>query len=316
VGEFFHAVRVFGEQLADVGWLALAIALSFHFLKIVVRTFAWRNILQAAYPDIPVPWRPVCGAYIAGVGVNSIVPGRGGDLVKLYLVHRRIPETTYTTLASSLLTETVLDMVLASLIFLWALTQGVLPSLHVLPNIPSFDWGWLFARTRTGAAVFAVVTTGLIVLVWWASRHVENFKQRIGRGLVILRDPRRYLREVASWQVLSWVFRIASLYFFLKAFHVTATVHNALLAQVVESISTLLPFSPGGAGTKQGLLVYVLDGEAPTSTLLAFSVGQYVAVTLFNVAIGAIAIYAMLRTLRLREILGRAKAAQSKGGAG
>ena len=313
MGEFFHAVRVFGDQLTDVGWLALAIALSFHFLKIVVRTFAWRNILQAAYPDLPVPWRPVCGAYIAGVGVNSIVPGRGGDLVKLYLVHRRIPETTYTTLASSLLTETVLDMVLASLIFVWALTQGVLPSLHVLPNIPSFDWGWLFARTRTGAAVFAAVTTGLIVLVWWASRHVENFKQRIGRGLVILRDPPRYLRQVASWQALSWIFRIASLYFFLRAFHVTATVHNALLAQVVESISTLLPFSPGGAGTKQGLLVYVLDGQAPTSRLLAFSVGQYVAVTLFNVAIGAIAIYAMLRTLRLREILGRAKAAQSKG---
>jgi uncharacterized membrane protein YbhN (UPF0104 family) len=312
VGEFFHAVRVFGEQLADVGWLALAIALGFHFLKILVRTFAWRNILQASYPDLRVPWRPVCGAYIAGVGVNSIVPGRGGDLVKLYLVHRRLPKTTYTTLASTLLTETVLDLVLATLIFLWALTQGVLPSLHVLPNIPSFDWGWLLARTKAGAAVFALVTTAAIVFVWWASRHVENFKQRIGRGLVILRDPQRYLREVASWQALSWVFRIASLYFFLEAFHVTATVHNALLAQVVDSISTLLPFSPGGAGTKQGLLVYVLDGQASASRLLAFSVGQYVAVTIFNVAIGAIAIYAMLRTLRLREILGRAKAAQSE----
>jgi uncharacterized membrane protein YbhN (UPF0104 family) len=312
VGEFFHAVRVFGEQLADVGWLALTIALTFHFLKILVRTFAWRNILQASYPDLRVPWRPVCGAYIAGVGVNSIVPGRGGDLVKLYLVHRRLPKTTYTTLASTLLTETVLDLILATLIFLWALTQGVLPSLHVLPNIPSFDWGWLFARTKAGAAVFALVTTAAIVFVWWASRHVENFKQRIGRGLVILRDPKRYLREVASWQALSWVFRIASLYFFLEAFHVTATVHNALLAQVVDSISTLLPFSPGGAGTKQGLLVYVLDGQASASRLLAFSVGQYVAVTIFNVAIGAIAIYAMLRTLRLREILGRAKAAQSE----
>jgi uncharacterized membrane protein YbhN (UPF0104 family) len=314
VGEFFHAVRVFGEQLADVGWLALAIALTFHFLKILVRTFAWRNILQASYPDVRVPWRPVCGAYIAGVGVNSIVPGRGGDLVKLYLVHRRLPETTYTTLASTLLTETVFDIVLATLIFLWALTQGVLPSLHVLPNLPSFDWGWLLADTRTGAAVFAAVSLGLILLVWWASRHVENFKQRIGRGLVILRDPRRYLREVASWQALSWVFRLASLYFFLEAFHVTATVHNALLAQVVDSLSTLLPFSPGGAGTKQGLLVYVLNGEAASSRLLAFSVGQYVAVTIFNVAIGAIAIYAMLRTLRLREILGRAKAAQPEEG--
>jgi uncharacterized protein (TIRG00374 family) len=106
------------------------------------------------------------------------------------------------------------------------------------------------------------------------------------------------------------VLRIASLYFFLRAFHVHASIHNALLAQVVDSLSTLLPFSPGGVGTKQGLLVYVLKGEAPSSQLLAFSVGQYVAVTVFNVIVGAIAVYAMMRTLRLREIIGRAKASQ------
>ena len=34
----------------------------------------------------------------------------------------------------------------------------------------------------------------------------------------------------------SWVFRIGSLDFFLKAFHVHASIHNALLAQVVDSL--------------------------------------------------------------------------------
>ena len=50
-----------------------------------------------------------------------------------------------------------------------------------------------------------------------------------------------------------------------------------------------------------------------TAAMLAFSVGQYVAVTAFNVVIGAIAIFASLGTLRLRKILGQAKAAESKG---
>jgi uncharacterized membrane protein YbhN (UPF0104 family) len=81
VGEFFHAFAVFFDELASVSWIALAIALGLHFAKVVVRTFAWRNILQAAYPKLTVPWPPVFGAYVAGVGVNSIVPGRGGDLV-------------------------------------------------------------------------------------------------------------------------------------------------------------------------------------------------------------------------------------------
>jgi uncharacterized membrane protein YbhN (UPF0104 family) len=201
--------------------------------------------------------------------------------------------------------------VLATAIFLWALTQGVLPSLHVLPSLPTFDWGWLFRDPKVTAIVAAVLTLGAVWLAWWADRHVESFKQRVGQGFAILQDRPRYAREVVSWQLLSWVLRIASLYWFLRAFHVHASIHNALLAQVVDSLSTLLPFSPGGAGTKQGLLVFVLHGQASGAQLLAFSVGQYVAVTAFNVAIGAVAIFMSLGTLRLRKILGQAKAAES-----
>jgi uncharacterized membrane protein YbhN (UPF0104 family) len=312
MGEFFHAVNVFFDHLAGVGWTALAIGLAIHFARLLTRTVAWRNILAASYPNERWRWRPVARAYIGGVGINSIVPGRAGDLVKLYLVHREQPATTYTTLASTLVTETVLDLVLAASIFLWALTQGVLPSLHVLPSIPAFDWGWLIRDPRTTAIVAAALTIGAIWLWYWASQHVADFKQRVGQGFAILRDRPRYAREVVSWQLLSWALRIASLYWFLRAFHVHASLHNALLAQVVDSLSTLLPFSPGGAGTKQGLLVYVLHGQASSSSLLAFSVGQYVAVTAFNVAIGAIAIFASLGTLRLRKILGQAKASENK----
>jgi uncharacterized membrane protein YbhN (UPF0104 family) len=305
VGEFFHAVKVFFDELAGVGWGALAIALGMHLGKVLLRTVAWRNILRAAFPELRIRWAPVGGAYVAGVGVNSIVPGRAGDLVKLYLVRHRYPDTTYTTLATTLVTETLLDFVLASAFFLWALSQGVVPSIHT----PAFDWGWLFEHAKTTATVVALLTIAVIWLSWRLSQS-SDLKRRFGRGFAIVRDRRRYFREVASWQLGSWVLRIASLYWFLKAFHVHATIHNALLCQVVDSLSTLLPFSPGGAGTKQGFLVAILHGQAPTSRLLAFSVGQYVAVTIFNVALGALVIFVMLRTLRLREIIGRAKAAE------
>jgi len=308
VGEFFHAVRVFFDELAAVGWVALALGLGFHFAKVLLRTIAYRNILRAAYPGERLRWAPVAGAYIAGVGVNSVVPGRAGDLVKLYLVRHRYPATTYATLASTLIAETLLDFVLATAFFLWALSIGVVPSIHT----PSFDWGWLFEHSKATATIVALLTVLVLWLVWRTSRSA-SLKERLGRGFAIVRDRRRYTREVASWQLASWVCRIASLWFFLRAFHVHATVHNALLCQVVDSLSTLLPFSPGGAGTKQGFLVAILHGQASTSRLLAFSIGQYAAVTIFNVAIGAAVIFAMLRTLRLREIIGRAKAAEPGG---
>src|SRR5438552_18558336 len=46
-------------------------------------------------------------AYIAGVGVNSVVPARGGDVVKLYLVRQRMDEANYPTLGATLAVETL-----------------------------------------------------------------------------------------------------------------------------------------------------------------------------------------------------------------
>ena len=88
------------------------------------------------------------------------------------------------------------------------------------------------------------------------------FKQRVAIGFAILRDWPRFLRSVILPQALSWVFRIAGLFFFLEAFGVHASLHNALLAQVVDSLATLFPATPGGAGTKQGLIVYLFRHQA------------------------------------------------------
>ena len=308
VSEFFHALGVFFDELASVSWPALGIALALGVTKVLLRTVAWRNIIRASYPEERVPLPPVAGAYFAGVGLNSILPGRAGDVVKLYLVRRSVPATTYTTLAATLFVETLLDLVLAGALFIWALTQGVLPSLNVLPGRARLRLGLALQDSKTTAMVVAALTVGAIAFWWWAQRHIEDFKKRVGRGLAILRDRPRYAREVVSWQLASWVCRVAALYFFLRAFHVRATVHNAFLAQVVDSLSTLLPFSPGGAGTKQGLLVYVLQGQAPSSRLLAFSVGAHIAVVIVNVALAAGVIFLMLRTLRVREVIARAKA--------
>ena len=85
---------------------------------------AWRNVLAAAYPDQPVRWRPIGAAYVAGVGVNAVLPARGGDVVRVYLAHRAIPGSTYTTVISSNFVLTPVDMALSLAVFVWALTQG------------------------------------------------------------------------------------------------------------------------------------------------------------------------------------------------
>jgi len=262
VGHFFHAVRVFGDNLAAVRWEFVALALLLHLLRLVFRAYAWRAILAAAYPDQRPRFRSAFGAYAAGVGVNSIVPARAGDAIKLYLIKHRIPEASYATLAPTLVAETLFDFVVGIALIAWALSLGVLPAHEVYSRLPSVDWGFLLKYEKWTAVVLATLITlaifGFIIFL----EKGDKFRARVGRGFAIMRDPPRFLTQVALPQAISWVLRAGTVYYFLRAFNVHASVHNALLAMVVDSLATLFPATPGGAGTKQGLIVFLFEGQA------------------------------------------------------
>jgi uncharacterized membrane protein YbhN (UPF0104 family) len=312
VGAFFHAVRVFGDHLAAVHWQLLAIGLGIHLLRLVLRAIAWRAILVAAYPSTRVRFRTAFGAYVAGVGVNSIAPGRGGDLVKLYLIKHRMPGSSYATLAPTLVAETVLDFFVAGALIVWALSTGVLPTHEVYSRLPTVDWKFFLRHEHaTGIALLFVAAAGLIAFVLVAE-HGGELLARIRQGFAIFFDGRRLFFGVIVPQSLSWVLRVASIYFFLRAFDVPASIHNALLALVVDSLATLFPATPGGAGTKQGLIVFVFAGEAVSkSLLLAFSVGMNIAIVVFNVLLGMAAIVLMARTLSFKRLRVQASGEQA-----
>jgi uncharacterized protein (TIRG00374 family) len=308
---FFHAVGVFLHHLSQVSWAPLGLALACHVAKLLFRARAWQNIVRASYPEGRLRYRSALGAYVAGVGVNSIAPARGGDLVKLYLVKQRTADARYPTLASTLVVETLFDVVVAGGLMIWALSIGVLPTHQVYSRIPTVDWKYFLRHEEATGIALIVLLAVVVFLALWARRRVEELWGRIKLGFAVLRDRRRFLLGVLVPQAISWVFRIASLYFFLRAFGVRATVHNALLVQVVDSLATLFPATPGGAGTKQGLIVYLFRDSAISRTLLlAFSVGMNIAVTIANLVLGLAAIGLMARTLSFRALRRRAAGEQ------
>jgi uncharacterized membrane protein YbhN (UPF0104 family) len=297
----FDAIERFGDYISSIAWWAVGVAIVLHVAKVLARTRAWRNILAASYPDTRVRWRTVLGAYVAGAGVNAILPARGGDVLKLYLVKHRVEGATYPTLGATLLVETIFDTAVGIVLFAYAVSLGVFPDLSALPSPPSIDWFWLFEHPRTAAIVIGIALVVAFVLGIWAARHIEAFRQRVAQGFVILRTPSTYARDVVAWQALAWLFRLGTIYFFLRAFGIPATFENALLVQVAQSLATILPLTPAGIGTEQALLVYLLAGEARNTILVSFSVGMEIVLIAANVVLGALALFVMLRTLRWRR---------------
>jgi uncharacterized protein (TIRG00374 family) len=302
VHDVLHAIRVFYDHLADVDLRPLALAMGLQLVKTMCTSRAWRNTIAAAYPEQRVRWRSIYAAYLAGVGVNAVIPARGGDVVRLYLAHRAVPTATYTTLTSTYVVMSIFDTTMSLAVFGYALTLGVLPSIHSLPHLPSFDFSWLFRHRGVSSVVIVGLLVGLTALAVWIHWRIADFRQHFGQAFRVLRPRTRYLRRVALWQACDWSLRFAMIWCFLGAFHVPQTARNVLLVQVTQSLATLAPVTPGGIGTEQAFIVYVFGGKVAKTALLAFSVGMRVTLTVVSGTLGFLAIFLTLRTIRFRRI--------------
>ena len=302
VRAFLDASEAFFKAFAAVAWGALLLAVAFQLLRLLMRVRAWQNILQAAYPDTKVRYWSTFGAYMAGVGVNAIVPARGGDVVKLYIARHRIEGASYPTLASSLVVETLFDFVVAAVLFLVAIQMGLLPGVPDLPRLPAFDWTFVVEHPRVAVFIWCILLGGLIVLIGWASRHVTAFRQKLVLGFAILHDWHVYVREVVSWQAGSWLARVGSRLLLPPRLprrrdrrrRRSPCSSSAASRRCCRSRPAALGRSRRSSSSRSA-------GRAASSTILAFSFGQQLVTTILSVTIGFGAILLMLGTLRWRH---------------
>ncbi|MHB8059835.1 MAG: lysylphosphatidylglycerol synthase transmembrane domain-containing protein [Gaiellaceae bacterium] len=296
-----RGVRVFFDHLADVNLDYLGVVIALQVVKIGCAAKAWQNSVVAAYPGKRVRFPTVFGAFSAGTAVGTVIPAHGGDAVRIVMVKRRVPTSTYTTITSTLLVRAPFDTLMALLFFLFLLQQGVLPGRSLLPHRPAFDFSWFFGHPKEAIIIVCTIVLVLTILLLWAWVRISEFKQRVRQGINGLLDWRFYLRRIFPWQLSDWVLRIAIVFFALRAFNMPATVHNSLLAQATSNLSTLLPISPSGIGTEQALLVTVLHGVAPGTLIVAYSVGTRLITSLINVVLGFGAILFFFHTFRFRR---------------
>ena len=60
-------------------------------------------------------------------------------MTKVFLVKRQIPDSSYPAVTSSFLVQTVFDTSVGILVLLYAISQGLLPPLPQIPDLPAFE---------------------------------------------------------------------------------------------------------------------------------------------------------------------------------
>jgi uncharacterized membrane protein YbhN (UPF0104 family) len=307
ISQFLDSVGTFFSNLADLRWGLLLLALICYAAYLSLRSRALYNAVQAAYPTEHVRWRDVWGAYVAGVGINQVFPLGGGTLVQYFLTRISIPASSYPAIIAAIWTGFVFDWGANLLVLAFAFTQGVFPKPPDFSKLPAFDLAFFASHPRF--TLFAITALAIGVLVGFAllSTKVKAFWARVRQGFTILTDRQRYVREMVSWQSAAWVARFAAYWFLLEAFHIGGSVRNVLLVLGVQVLALLVPFTPGGAGVQQALLLTVFASSATASQVAAFSVGQQIALAAAAVAMGFAALALIFRFRSFKEVVRRGR---------
>ncbi len=276
----------------DPWWFAAGLLL--HVLHQVVRTRGWFNIIHAADPDChELRARDVTLAYLAGVGLNGVVPARGGDLAKLFLIRRRAPRLRWSTLIATFVPETLFESAVGVALIVWALSQGFLPAPAPGP-LPWVDISLVLSHPLLSAAVAVGAAAGLAAIVRMLRRRAHPLLASLRQGIAILDRPRDFIRGVVSWQALGRVIRLGSLACFLAAFALPVTVATVVLVMAAQSSSKIIPIAPASAGLRIAMLGYgfvEITGEAVDIALItafSFGVGAALYVTAFAISVAVL----------------------------
>ena len=311
VRAFASAAEQFFDNLTQLRFGSLAVALVCFGLYLLVRSRSSYNALRAAYPDARFAWRKIWGAYVAAYGLNGVVPAGGGSVVQLVLTRNAIAGSSLSTVASALCVGVLFDGAVCVGVLIYAFTRGVFPKPSDFGGLSSFDIAF-FARNPqlTLFLLTAVVVAGLFAFAV-LSRRIAAFWSDLRRGWAILGDRDRYLRGMCLPQACAWILRGAAYYYLLDAFRVGATVGAAVLVLAVQVIAAIVPFTPGGAGVQQALLVVIFSSTAPTDSVAVFSVGQQIALLVFTLLQGFAAIFFIFKYRSFGAVLRDSRAAHA-----
>jgi glycosyltransferase 2 family protein len=306
---FFDAVGQFFSRLAHVNFLSLLLALVAFTVYLTLRARASFHILRAAYPDERIAFRRIWGAYFAGYGFNSVIPARSGDVIRLFLTKTSVPESSYSAVAAAFFVEFGFDISIAVPVLIFAFSQGVFPKPPDFSKLPAFDLAFFAQHPRF--TLFLLTALGIAAMAAFAllSVRVRAFWSRVRQGLTILFDRRRYFREVWLVQLAGWLCRFTAFWCLLDAFHVGGSVRNVLLVLGVNAVAALVPFTPGGAGVQQALLVQVFGTGAGVA---AYSVGQQIAIAALTFCIGLAAVVWIFRFRSFKEVIAAGRASRAE----
>jgi glycosyltransferase 2 family protein len=280
-------------------WVVAAIALN--LLSVLVRVLGWRTVIHHAMPPPHPSFRAIFSAFSVGMFANAALPGRVGELARVAVLTRRVPQArgdAWATLVGTVVAHRVFDLVAVTLLILYVLSTA---------RVPAWAITSLIAIVAVGAAVlmFAVVS---------ARRHhhllslddlgpVRRLVTMLRVGLGIMRAPAAAATAL-FFQALGWLFQLLAVWAAMRAFQIEEPLAAAGLVLLLMNVATIFPLWPGNIGLMQAAVAFPLVSYGIAYAHgFAFGIGLQAIEVSVGVGVGLLFLareglsYAMLKTM-------------------
>ena len=290
---------IVGDAFSAVAWEWVVVAVAINLLSVIVRSLAWKIVVDNAVVPPHPALRTVFSAFCVGLLANAALPGRVGELARVAVLTRRMRRRpgTWATIVGTVFAHRLFDLVASVALVVFVLYAARIP-------------GWAVP----GLAIALGIGLGLLIAaLLLARRHHRLALDELGRvrrvlrmaqyGLAVLKKPAPAVAAL-FFQLLGWTAQLFAVWSSFRAFGIEGSIPAAALVLVLMNLATMFPLWPGNVGLLQAAVALpLLSYGVSYPHGFAFAIGLQVIEASVGVGLGLLFLaregfsFAMLRRM-------------------
>lgn len=280
----------FGETLRSVRTGYFLLSLFGVILVLGVKSYRWRMLIHNE--GVIYSKYKAFAAFMASDAIGIVTPGRIGEIARLYYVRQETPISFYAAF-KTIVSDRIFDFTMLG----WFGLSGMLFYFKTFGNYPGVYYA---------LATLLVFIVGYIVVIKFLS-IVLRF-QKISRFPVIRFVYESFLavigkQSLAMWgiTILAYFMYFAFSWFIMISLHLNPSYIDVVFIMSIMSLSTIIPLSVAGFGTREATLVLLFSYYGLASeTAISFSLMHFTAFFLWGGLIGLV--FWLLMPISLQQI--------------
>jgi uncharacterized membrane protein YbhN (UPF0104 family) len=248
--------RAVWDAFDFVSWWWVVLAVGINLASVVARSISWRLTIGQALPEPHPRYTHVFSAFCVGLLGNAVLPARAGELARVAVLRRHMPDHgsgTSATLVGTVFAHRLFDLPAVAVLVAYVLMTAKIPRWAV-----------------TSLEIFGLIGVALVAVAMLSARHrdhrlpsfedagtVTHLLGMARQGLGVLRAPLPAAAAIL-FQLGGWVLQLLAVWTVMKAFDLDAPLPAAGLVLLLMNIAIVFPLWPGNVGLLQAAVAVPL----------------------------------------------------------